>query len=67
MPPSTDENDPIEGEGSYTGTRDYDRHARDFARSGQVEESARDAKKAVDENPEGMRRAERDAKNGPKH
>jgi hypothetical protein len=67
MPPSADVNDPVEGEGSYEGTKDYDRHARDFVRSGQVEESAREAKKAVDENPEGMKQAEREAKNGPKH
>jgi hypothetical protein len=67
MPPSADANEPVEGEGSYQGTKDYDRHARDFVRSGQVEESAREAKQAVDENPDGMKQAEREAKKGPKH
>jgi hypothetical protein len=39
------------GEGSYEGTRRYDRKAKDFAESGRAEEAAEKAKKAV-EGPE---------------
>jgi hypothetical protein len=71
MPPPKDADDEskqaLEGEGSYAGTRRYDEAAQDFARTGPVEESAREAEREVDENPEGMRRAEADAKRGPRH
>jgi hypothetical protein len=50
---------PNEGEGSRTAAREYDRAAEKFAKSGKVEEKAREARDAVDssEGPE-LARAE---------
>jgi hypothetical protein len=50
---------PNEGEGSRTAARQYDRAAEKFAKSGKVEEKAREAREAVD-GPEGpeLERAE---------
>ena len=50
---------PNEGEGSRTAARQYDRAAEKFAKSGKVEEKAREARDAVD-GPEGpeLERAE---------
>ena len=50
---------PNEGEGSRTAAREYDRAAEKFAKSGKVEEKAREARDAVDssEGPE-LERAE---------
>ena len=50
---------PNEGEGSRTGARQYDRAAEKFAKSGKVEEKAREARDAID-SPEGpeLERAE---------
>jgi hypothetical protein len=39
---------PNEGEGSRTAAREYDRAAEKFAKSGKVEEKAREARDAVD-------------------
>ncbi len=48
-----------EGEGNHTAARVYDEQATRFAKSGKVEEKAKEARKAVD-GPEGkdLRRAE---------
>ncbi len=53
----------VEGEGSYTAAREYDRGAEKTAKSGKVEQKAREAKQAVD-GPEGdaLRRAEAEGK-----
>jgi hypothetical protein len=50
---------PNEGEGSRTAARQYDRAAEKFAKSGKVEEKAREAREAID-SPEGreLERAE---------
>ena len=50
---------PNEGEGSQTGARQYNEATRNFVKSGQVDQKAREAAKAVD-GPEGekLRRAE---------
>ena len=40
--------DGIEGEGSYSGTRDYNERTADFIRKGKVDKAAQDAKKAMD-------------------
>jgi Fe-Mn family superoxide dismutase len=50
----------VEGEGSYTATRDYQKGVEKFVKSGQVEQKAREAKEAL-EGPEGedLRNAER--------
>lgn len=55
----------IEGEGSYEATRRYNQDARDFVKSGEVEEKARDAKNAL-EGTEGdaLKDAEQKGKSG---
>lgn len=58
-------NSKIEGEGSYEATRRYNQDVRDFAKSGEVEEKARDAKDAL-EGTEGdaLKDAEQQGKSG---
>ena len=43
-----------EGEGSYTGAKDYDERTEEFIRSGRVKKSAKEAERAL----EGKERAE---------
>ena len=38
----------IEGEGSYSGTRDYNERTADFIKKGKVDKAAQDAKQAMD-------------------
>ena len=38
-----DPKDKVEGEGSYTGTKDYNKRTKKFVNSGKVEEAANDA------------------------
>jgi hypothetical protein len=54
---------PNEGEGSRSGARAYDQATEKFARSGKVDEKAREARQAVD-SPEGkeLERAEAEGK-----
>ena len=40
--------DGIEGEGSYSGTRDYNERTADFIKKGKVDRAAKDAEKAMD-------------------
>jgi hypothetical protein len=40
--------DGIEGEGSYSGTRDYNERTADFIKKGKVGKAARDARQAMD-------------------
>ena len=40
--------DGIEGEGSYSGTRDYNKRTADFIKKGKVEKAAQEAKRAMD-------------------
>ena len=40
--------DGIEGEGSYSGTEDYNKRTADFIKKGKVEKAAKDAEKAMD-------------------
>jgi len=48
-----------EGEGSASAAKRYDEAARKFAREGEVEEKAEEAKRAVERDEEGeLRRAE---------
>lgn len=42
----------IEGEGSYTGARQFQKDQHEFAKSGKVEQKAREAEDALD-GPEG--------------
>lgn len=56
------------GEGSYEGTRRYNEHARDFAKSGKVEPAAEEARDAVDgKDKDRLEEAEAAGKRGPKH
>jgi hypothetical protein len=60
----------IEGEGSYSGTRDYNERTKDFIKrkSSQIESLAEDAEEALD-GPEGdeLKRAENEGKSRAKH
>jgi hypothetical protein len=59
----------IEGEGSYTGTRDYNEATAKFLKKGKVDQSAQEAKRALD-SKEGaeLKAAEAKGKAGdPKH
>ena len=40
--------DRIEGEGSYSGTRDYNERTARFLQKGKVEEAAKEAERALD-------------------
>ena len=57
--------DGIEGEGSYSGTADYNKRTADFIKKGKVDKAAKDAERAVD-SAEGdeLRKAEDKGKAG---
>ena len=38
----------VEGEGSYSGTRAYNKATQEFLKKGKVDEAAREAKRALD-------------------
>jgi hypothetical protein len=40
--------DGIEGEGSYSGTRDYNKRTAEFIKKGKVDKAAKDAERAMD-------------------
>ena len=42
-----DRKDKVEGEGSYSGTKDYNQRTKKFIDSGKVEEAADDASRPV--------------------
>jgi hypothetical protein len=50
----------LQGEGNYDATRRYDKAAKEFAESGQVDEAARAARPDSAEEAEELRRAERE-------
>ena len=54
-----DGNDGVEGEGSYSGTKDYNERTRKFVKSGRVEEAAREAEPKSKEEEHAMQKAER--------
>ncbi|HUQ25889.1 MAG TPA: hypothetical protein VM140_09475 [Burkholderiales bacterium] len=51
--------DRVEGEGSYSGTKDYNERTRKFIKSGRVDEAARKAAPKSKEEAEAMKKAER--------
>lgn len=51
--------DKVEGEGSYTGSKDYNERTRKFVDSGKVEEAAREAEPQSEEEKQAMQKAER--------
>jgi len=55
----------IEGEGSYSGTRDYNKRTEKFIKDGKVDKAAKDAERAVDSDEAGeLARAEEKGKAG---
>jgi hypothetical protein len=51
--------DKVEGEGSYTGTKDYNKRTKKFVDSGKVQKAANDAAPKSDEEAREMQEAER--------
>ena len=49
----------IEGEGSYSGTKDYNRRTEKFIKSGKVDKAAKDAEPKSEEEKHAMQKAER--------
>ena len=65
MDTSKTSNDRIEGEGSYSGTRDYNERTADFIKKGKVDKAAQDAKRAMDSgDAAGLKAAEEKGKAG---
>jgi hypothetical protein len=51
--------DNVEGEGSYSGTKDYNARTGEFLRSGKVDEAARKAAPQSEDEARAMQKAER--------
>jgi len=49
----------VEGEGSYSGTKDYNQRTKKFIDSGKVDEAAREAEPKSEEERHAMQKAER--------
>jgi hypothetical protein len=57
--------DGIEGEGSYSGTRDYNKRTAEFIKKGKVDKAAKDAERAIDSGEaEELKKAEDKGKAG---
>ena len=51
--------DGVEGEGSYTGSKDYNNRTKKFIESGKVDQAAHDAQPKSEEEKHAMQKAER--------
>ena len=51
--------DKVEGEGSYTGSKDYNERTKKFVESGKVEKAGQDAKPRSEQEAHEMQKAER--------
>jgi hypothetical protein len=51
--------DKVEGEGSYSGSKDYNERTKKFVDSGKVDDAAREAAPESEEESHGMKKAER--------
>ena len=51
--------DKVEGEGSYSGTKDYNERTKKFVQSGKVDQAAHDAEPKSEEEKHQMQKAER--------
>jgi hypothetical protein len=51
--------DKVEGEGSYTGSKDYNERTKKFVESGKVDQAAKDAKPKSEQEAHEMQKAER--------
>ena len=49
----------VEGEGSYTGTKDYNKRTKKFIQSGKVEQAAKDAEPKSEQEARELQEAER--------
>ena len=52
----------VEGEGSYKGTKDYNARTKKFVDSGKVDQAAKDAEPKSEEEKQAMQEAERTGK-----
>lgn len=53
------EKDKVEGEGSYTGSKDYNQRTKKFVDAGKVDDAARKAEPGTEEERQAMHKAER--------
>ena len=53
------EQDKVEGEGSYSGTKDYNQRTKKFIDAGKVDEAAREAAPDSEQEKHEMQKAER--------
>jgi len=51
--------DKVEGEGSYTGTKDYNKRTKKFIQSGKVEQATKDAEPKSEQEARELKEAER--------
>ena len=51
--------DKVEGEGSYTGSKDYNERTKKFIDSGKVDQAANDARPKSEQEAHEMQKAER--------
>ena len=51
--------DKVEGEGSYTGTKDYNKRTKKFIQSGKVEQATKDAEPKSEQEARELQEAER--------
>jgi hypothetical protein len=54
-----DRKDGVEGEGSYSGTKDYNARTKKFVDSGKVDKAAQDAEPKSEDEKHAMQKAER--------
>jgi len=53
------DNEGVEGEGSYSGSKDYNERTEKFVKSGKVDKAAHDAAPKSEEEKHAMQKAER--------
>ena len=56
---ANDRKNGVEGEGSYSGSKDYNERTKKFVQSGKVDKAARDAEPKSDKDKQEMEKAER--------
>jgi hypothetical protein len=54
--------DKVEGEGSYSGSKDYNQRTKKFVESGRVEQAANDAQPQSEQEAREMKKAEQTGK-----
>ena len=60
--------DGVEGEGSYSGTRDYNERTAKFIKDGKVDQAAKEAERAMDSDEAAeLKKAEAQGKAGDTH